>query len=166
MLFRSIFLREHLIFKVLRSDLRPIAALPSSAHTYRLLIFKELPLRSPRTFYFRAACRQIVLFVSSREMRLCSTFRFPSTALFSCFLKTSHPTTTLTIPPIAHSTHPFLQIRLVSQREPNYSKHSSPLASTFLKSFNLYGLNDLDYFCASLIASVGQRFRDDFEHIA
>jgi hypothetical protein len=37
-----LFLCEHLIFKVIRLRFRAIGALPSSAHTYRLLIVKEL----------------------------------------------------------------------------------------------------------------------------
>jgi len=55
-----------------------------------LLIFKELftPLAARRSlFLLRVACRQIVLFVSSREMRLCGVFRFPSTTLFSFFFR-------------------------------------------------------------------------------
>ncbi|WP_211482449.1 hypothetical protein, partial [Collimonas sp. OK607] len=53
------------------------AALPSNAHTYRLLIVKE-PSTSRHQNPGSRRC-QIVLFVSSREMRLCGVSRFSST---------------------------------------------------------------------------------------
>src|SRR5271165_6409149 len=84
------FFCEHLICKVLRSDLHQTAALPSSAHTYRLLIFKELHPACFASRCFRCTSlrfQQIVLFVSSRETRLCGSFRFPSTTLFILFSK-------------------------------------------------------------------------------
>lgn len=63
------------------------AALPSNAHTYRLLIVKEPSTsRHQKTGSQR---RQIVLFVSSREMRLCGVSSFSSTTFFTTHRKTS-----------------------------------------------------------------------------
>ena len=53
------------------------AALLLNAHTYRLLIVKEPSTFAPPEPGSRR--RQIVLFVSSREMRLCSVSSFSST---------------------------------------------------------------------------------------
>ena len=77
---------------------KPTGAVPSSAHTYRLLIVKELfvalrslRLRLLRRFAYFTLCCQSVLFVSSRETRLCSFFPNPSTTLFSFSSKTWQP---------------------------------------------------------------------------
>jgi len=68
------------MFKVMTAN-KFTAALPLNAHTYRLLIFKE-----PCLLRFSASLR-IVLFVSSREMRLCGVFNFSSTTLFELLNK-------------------------------------------------------------------------------
>jgi hypothetical protein len=61
------------------------AALPLNAHTYRLLIFKE-----PCLLRLFLASLRIVLFVSSRETRLCGTSNFSSTTLFNFPNKLAH----------------------------------------------------------------------------
>src|SRR5438445_1823585 len=57
------------------------AAFPSSAHTYRLLIVKEPPPPSRPDLRRSRRC-QIVLFVSSREMKLCGVSLFSSITIF------------------------------------------------------------------------------------
>jgi len=59
------------------------AALPLNAHTYRLLIFKEPCLLRYQLASF--ASLRIVLFVSSREARLCGMFQFSSTSFLIYF---------------------------------------------------------------------------------
>jgi hypothetical protein len=117
-----LFLCEHLICKVIQHHFRFAAAFPSSAHTYRLLIFKELFLLRTLLalrFLSRRAMRhtvlRIVLFASSREMRLCGVSEFASTTLFSAYP--------------AHPALPHLPLTPAFQREPNYIKCSGTLAS-------------------------------------
>ena len=65
------------------SNQRPKSLAPSSnAHTYRLLIFKEL------YSVLLAACWQSVLFVSREEERVWSVWRCSSTSFFALFLQT------------------------------------------------------------------------------
>ena len=137
------------MFKVSSSP-KQTGAVPSSAHTYRLLIVKELfvalrslRLRLLRRFAYFTLCCQIVLFVSSRETRLCSFFPNPSTTLFSFSSKTwqprllYYPCFTTCIPSsfllVSYSSHPLFAacFSTVSRREPNYSKPSQTLATPF-----------------------------------
>ncbi|MCA1324027.1 hypothetical protein, partial [Herbaspirillum sp. alder98] len=57
-------------------------SLPLNAHAYRLLIFKDLFCRTA-SLSLRLRRQQIVLFVSSREMRLCGFYRIASTTFFA-----------------------------------------------------------------------------------
>ena len=71
-----IFFCEHLINLKYSDTCRSIyRRTPSSTHTYRLLIFKELYLPG---VLLPEHCFRIVLFVNSKEARLCSTFDVPS----------------------------------------------------------------------------------------
>ncbi|HYD80993.1 MAG TPA: hypothetical protein VEC06_14395, partial [Paucimonas sp.] len=62
---------------------------PSSAHTYRLLLVKELFHRNTAPSH-RIARQQIVLFVSSRETRLCRLFRLASSVFLFRFSHSPH----------------------------------------------------------------------------
>src|SRR5437899_7808457 len=97
------------------------AAFPSSAHTYRLLIVKEPPPPSRPDLRRSRRC-QIVLFVSSREMRLCGVSLFSSITIFrklQNFLLPILTTSTSPSPPPACFS---CRLRTLSRREPNYSK--------------------------------------------
>jgi hypothetical protein len=66
----SVFLlREHLLYHLSIPAYQVRRRTPSSAHTYRLLVFKELQIRSASTA--DGPGLRSVVFVSSREMRLC-----------------------------------------------------------------------------------------------
>jgi len=100
-----LFLCEHLNVK-LSNHIAAVSAFPSSAHTYRLLIFKELFSASRHAFYRASLFQQIVLFVSSREMRLCGNFSFSSIFLFWLIL------ITLVVP--SHFSRPCFSLRFMS----------------------------------------------------
>ena len=117
------------------------AALPSNAHTYRLLIVKEPSTSRHQNPGSRR--RQIVLFVSSREMRLCGVSSFSSTTFYyspkNFLLPTSTSTRFVSLKlrsqnsPNFSSAASFISRR--SQREANYSKPSHAPASTLLNIF-------------------------------
>ncbi|WP_211467920.1 hypothetical protein, partial [Collimonas silvisoli] len=86
---------------------------------------------------------QIVLFVSSREMRLCGVSSFSSTTFLplteklftthTTFSPASPPQTPRQISPNFSSAASLISRR--SQREANYSKPFPPMASNLLKIF-------------------------------
>jgi hypothetical protein len=115
------------MFKVMTAN-KFTAALPLNAHTYRLLIFKE-----PACFALNFASLRIVLFVSSRETRLCGTSNFSSTTLFiflnkfaNAFYRKNHHSHSENARPTSVQSRLFFVP--VSQREANYSKHPFALA--------------------------------------
>src|SRR5690606_36632963 len=111
------------------------AALPSNAHTYRLLVFKE-----PVCQTFRPSLRSVV-FVSSRETRLCGRFRFSSTSFlkirfkFSSKRRRQKTSTTQSKKPVSLSENHLLQPPSRNGTR-TISNSSEPWQALFRKYFN------------------------------
>ena len=82
-----IFLREHLINLKFPTLPKHRCRTPLSAHTYRLLIFKEPTYLAK--FCNLSHCFWIVVFANSKEAELCVDFNYSSSTSLSFFLSDS-----------------------------------------------------------------------------